>query len=359
MTDAVNEDDGCGRGSWRELPDTPHVPLTKINLILLVFQSVTSSFAVNLPGSEDSTDDWSNIHRKHDQLQPTGLFVINAPFYVHFRWMDEWDDPCKLTSMKIISLEWERLQSFSIPLRVCLMSVTEKKSKCIPEKLRNQLWQEQRQWNFKVKKTSIPGYHNSRTSADLQVFRSIGCVWNSLLTRSTELHRINHYLFSQVLCGRRRWNPWDWPPNWRGDDLKEFNQPMDNIPSMNSTGPMELTPPMSNTSKLPNILDRSNLLSVLSDPDTRTCTLEKSPSERKKSIREAQTSWDMQVWAYSLLPCFTVQSVTRKKASSHNGHVFSTSPFIPSTVHPTPLILLYYSYHTRLFTYTRRACTHQ
>ena len=172
MTDAVNEDDGCGRGSWRELPDTPHVPLTKINLIMLVFQSVTSSFAVNLPGSEDSTNDWSNIHRKHDQLQPTVLFVINAPFYVHFRWMDEWDDPCKLTSMKIISLEWERLQSFSIPLLMCLMSVMEKKSKFRPGKLRKQSWQDQRQIAFQRERDEyswLPQFQNTGRSSKVSV----------------------------------------------------------------------------------------------------------------------------------------------------------------------------------------------
>ncbi|PYH72943.1 uncharacterized protein BO88DRAFT_411835 [Aspergillus vadensis CBS 113365] len=61
-----------------------------ITSVMLFFQDFTGSLAINWPGSEDSTDDPSNMHRKHDQLQPICLYVVNAhAVYTLVGWMDE------------------------------------------------------------------------------------------------------------------------------------------------------------------------------------------------------------------------------------------------------------------------------
>lgn len=67
-----------------------HMYPLNITSLMLVFQDMTGSLALNWPGSEDSTDDRSNTHGKHDQLQPICLLVVNAhAAYTLVGWMDE------------------------------------------------------------------------------------------------------------------------------------------------------------------------------------------------------------------------------------------------------------------------------
>lgn len=143
----------------------------------------------------------------------------------------------------------------------------------------------------------------------------------------------------------------DWPPNWRGDDLRSSVNPWTiyhlwtRLTIWNSHHLWAIL----QSCPISWIVQTSSPFYQIQIP---VLFPRVEPKWTKKTIREAQTSWDMQVWAYRSLPCFTVQSVTRKKASSHNGHVFSTSPFIPSEVHPTPLILANHFYSTHISTYT-------
>ncbi|BCR99426.1 uncharacterized protein AKAW2_41109S [Aspergillus luchuensis] len=98
-----------------------------ITSLMLVFQDITGSLAINWPGSDDSTDDRSNIHRKHDQLQPICLFVVNAhAAYTLDGWMDEMIIAIQFHDNEDSQPWGVLLQGFSIPLLVCLLSVMEK-----------------------------------------------------------------------------------------------------------------------------------------------------------------------------------------------------------------------------------------
>ena len=67
-----------------------HIYPLNITFLMLVFYDITGSLAINWPSSKGSTEDRSNIHRKHDQLQPICLFVVNShAVYTLVGWMDE------------------------------------------------------------------------------------------------------------------------------------------------------------------------------------------------------------------------------------------------------------------------------
>lgn len=115
---------------------------------MLVFQDITGSLAINWPGSDDSTDDRSNIHRKHDQLQPICLFVVNAhAAYTLVGWMDEMIIAIQFHDNEDSQPWGVLLQGFSIPLLVCLLSVMEKVTNLRQKRSERQSWND---WNLQT-----------------------------------------------------------------------------------------------------------------------------------------------------------------------------------------------------------------